>query len=48
MRRLELGVSIAGMTCMVIAIGAFDWRLGLLALGAFLTVSVIDLPRTRA
>ena len=44
---VERLVLVTGFVAMVIAIGAFDWRAGLLFGGFLLTLSALDLPGRR-
>jgi hypothetical protein len=37
----------AGFVAMVVAVGAFDWRAGLLLAGLLLVLSALDMPRRR-
>jgi len=40
-------VLIVGFACLIVALAAVDWRLGLALLGVGLMTSVIDQPRVR-
>jgi hypothetical protein len=45
MTRQEAVVVVAGAGLTVVALGAFDWRFGVLLAGLWLVVSVINIPR---
>jgi hypothetical protein len=43
--RLERLALVAGLALMVLAVGALDWRAGLLLAGLLLVLSALDIPR---
>lgn len=47
MSRLEAAVAVIGLSLMVVAVGAIDWRLGLFVAGALVAGSVYDVQNRR-
>lgn len=45
--RLELAAVVMGMMLLALGAAAYDWRLGLLALGVLLIISAVDFRGVR-